>query len=49
MFLLVIDFNYLKGRDGEMVVKELAAVDSTCNRVSAYVLRDCTYVMNRLC
>ena len=28
MSLLVIDFTYLEGCDGETVVKELAAVDS---------------------
>ena len=28
MSLLVTDFTYLVGRDGELVVKELAAVDS---------------------
>ena len=35
--VLVIDFNYLDGRDVEMVIKELAAIDYTCNRVSSYV------------
>ena len=39
MSLLVIDFNYLDGRDGEIVVKELAAVDSTCSRVSSYIFK----------
>jgi len=34
MSLLVIDFTYLEGKDGELVVKELAAVDSHSNRVS---------------
>ena len=33
----MIDFTYLDGRDVEMVVKELAAIDYTCNRVSSYV------------
>ena len=39
MFALVIDFNYLDGREVEMVVKELFAVDSNCNRVSSYVFK----------
>jgi hypothetical protein len=39
MSLLVIDFTFLEGRDGELVVKELAAVDSGSNRVSSYVLK----------
>jgi hypothetical protein len=39
MSLLVTDFNYLNCRDGEIVVKELTTVDSTCNRVSAYVFK----------
>jgi hypothetical protein len=39
MSLLVIDFTYLDGRDGESVVKELAIVDSHNNRVSAYVFK----------
>ena len=33
MSLLVIDFTFLEGRDGELVVKELAVVDSHSNRV----------------
>jgi len=37
MSLLVIDFTYLEGQDNELVVKEVAAVDSNCNRVSSYV------------
>ena len=37
MSLLVIDFTYLEVRDVELVVKELAAVDSHNNRVSSYV------------
>ena len=39
MSLLVIDFTFLEGRDGELVVKELAAVDSHINRVSSYVFK----------
>jgi hypothetical protein len=39
MSLLVIDFAYLEGRNGELVVKELAAADSHGNRVSSYVFR----------
>jgi len=38
MSLLVIDFTFLEGRDGELVVKALAAVDSHSNRVS-YVFK----------
>ena len=39
MSLLVIDFTYLEGRDGELLVKELAAVDSHRNRVSSYIFK----------
>ena len=39
MSLLVIDFTYLEGKNGERVVKELAAVDSPGNRVSYYVFQ----------
>ena len=39
MSLLVIDFTYLEVRDVELVVKELAAVDSQSNRVSSYVFK----------
>ena len=39
MCLLGIDFTYLDGRDGEIVVKELATVDSNCNQVSSYVFK----------
>ena len=39
MSLSVIEFTYLKGRDGEIVVKELATVDSHTNRVSSYVFK----------
>ena len=35
----MIDFTYLEGKDGELVVKELAAVDSHSNRVSSYVFK----------
>jgi len=34
VFLLVTDFTFLEGRDGELVVKDLAVVDSHCNRIS---------------
>jgi hypothetical protein len=33
MPFLVIDFTFLEGRDGELVIKELAAVDYHSNRV----------------
>jgi hypothetical protein len=39
MSLLVIDFILLEGRDGELVVKEKAVVDSHSNRVSSYVFK----------
>ena len=39
MSLLVIDFTYLEGRDGELLVKELATVDSHRNRVSSYIFK----------
>ena len=39
MSLLVIDFTYFEGRDGDIVVKELAAVDIQSNRVSSYVFK----------
>ena len=39
MSLLVIDFTFLEGRDGDLVVKELAAVDSHSDRVSSYVFK----------
>ena len=39
MSLLVIDFTFLEGRDGELVVKELAVVDSHGNRVSSNVFK----------
>ena len=40
MSVLVIDFTFLEGRDGEIVVKELAAVESHSNRVSSYVFKN---------
>jgi hypothetical protein len=39
MSLLVIDFTCLGEWDGEMVVKELAVVNSHSNRVSSYVFK----------
>jgi hypothetical protein len=39
MFLLVIDFTFLDGRDGDIVVKQLAAVDFHCNRFSSYIFK----------
>ena len=39
MSLLLIDFTFLKGRDGEPVFKELAVVDSHSNRVQPYVFK----------
>ena len=35
----MIDFTYFEGRDGDIVVKELAVVDSNSNIVSTYVFR----------
>ena len=37
--LLVIDFTFLEGRDGELVVKELVAFDSQINTVSYVFMR----------
>ena len=39
MSLLVIDFRFLEDLDGELVVKELAVVDSRSSRVSSYVFK----------
>jgi hypothetical protein len=39
MSLLVINFTLLEWRDSELVVKELAVVDSYSNRVSSYVFK----------
>ena len=39
MSLLVIDFTFLEGRNDELVVKELAVVESHSNRVSSYVFK----------
>jgi len=39
MSLLVIDFSYVQRRDGDIVVKELAAVDSHSNKFSSYVFK----------
>jgi len=39
MSLIVIVFTFLEGRDGEIVVKELAVVDSSKNSVSSYVFK----------
>jgi len=39
MSLLVIDFTHWEGRDGDIVVKELAAVDCHSNTVSSYVFK----------
>jgi len=39
MYLLVIAFNYLEGKDCDLVVKTLAAFDSHSNRVSSYVFK----------
>ena len=39
MSLLVTDFTYLEGRDGELLVKELATVDSNRNRMSSYIFK----------
>ena len=40
LYLLVIDFTHLEGRDSEIMVKELAAVDSHTNRASSYVFKE---------
>jgi len=37
--LLVIDFTNLEGRDGDIAVKELAAVDFQGNRVASYLFK----------
>jgi len=39
MSLLLIDFTFLEGRDGELVDKELAVFDSHRNRVSSYAFK----------
>jgi|GEM_PF-3773571 len=39
MSLLVIEFTFLERRHGELVVKELAVVDSHSNRVSSFVFK----------
>ena len=39
MSLLVSVFTYLEGRDGDTMVKELAAVDFQSNRFSSYVFK----------
>ena len=39
MSLLVIDFTYFEGRDGDIVFKELAAVDFQINRFSSYAFK----------
>ena len=39
MSLLVIDFTYLEGRNGDIVIKELAAVDFQSNSVASYVFK----------
>ena len=39
MSFLVLDFTYLEGRDGELLVKELATVDFHSNRVSSYLFK----------
>jgi len=39
MSLLVIDFTYMEGRDCDIVVKELAAVDFHSNRVASCVFK----------
>ena len=46
--LLVIDFTYLEGKDGELVVKGFSAVDSHSNRVSL-CLRDLRALRNCHC
>jgi len=47
MSLLVIDFTFLERRHGELVVKELAVVDSHSNRVSSYVFKR-PYILEEL-
>jgi hypothetical protein len=47
MSLLVVDFNFLDGRDGEIMVKELAFADSQSNRVSSYLFK-CPYTWGKV-
>jgi len=42
MSLLEIDFTYLEGRDVELVVNDLAGVDSIITASLHMYLRDCT-------
>ncbi len=49
IFLLDIDFTYLDRRDGELVFKEMAAVDFNCSRFTSYVLGDRTLGSKCLC
>ena len=39
MSLLVIHFTFLEGRDGELVVNEMAVVETHSNRVTSYVFK----------
>ena len=39
MALIVIDFTYFEGRDGELVIKELGIADSHSNRVASYIFK----------
>ena len=37
--LLVIDLTFLEGRDGKLVVMDLALIDTHSNRASSYVFK----------
>ena len=39
MSFIVIEFTYLEGRDGDIVVKVLAAVEFHSNRVATYLFK----------
>ena len=39
MSFLVIDFTYLEGRDGDIVVKEFSVVDFHSNSVASYLFK----------
>jgi len=49
MPLFVIDFTYFQGRDGDIIVKELAALDFRSNRVASYVFKRPTFGKNYQC
>jgi hypothetical protein len=47
MALLLIDFKYLYGRDGDLVVKELTVVDPHIDRVSSFKFKS-PYALHEL-